>query len=278
MITILLSTYNGERFLRQQLDSIIAQTVTDWRLFIRDDGSTDGTVAVLQEYAEAHPNRIFLDETDRNRLGACRSFEYLLAQHGDAEYIAFADQDDIWLPDKLALCLKQMKQQETLHPNQPIVVHSDLRVVDETLQEIAPSFWRYSNIRPDLTDRNLCFMAISNSVTGCAMLFNRAARAAALPFATTGYMHDAWIALQTLAHGGQVCPHCEPTVLYRQHGENSLGAVRFSLFGKTLRKRISDAQRCYAMAHPMVFRNKAHFLLLKTTYHIRRLLSAPAYE
>ena len=81
MLYILLSTYNGERYLAEQLDSILAQTYTEWKLFIRDDGSKDGTKAILKTYAEAHPERIFIDESEPKGLGAMRSFEYLLAHH-----------------------------------------------------------------------------------------------------------------------------------------------------------------------------------------------------
>ena len=274
MIAILMSTYNGERFLREQLDSILSQTYTAWQLYVRDDGSTDATVSILREYATAHPERVIIDLSEGKPLGACGSFMHLLAQHGDADYFAFADQDDVWLPNKLEVSLAAMEQAEREHPNIPIVVHSDLQVVDEQLQPMHPSFWRYSNIRPDLVDQNRYYLAISNTVTGCAMLMNRAARAASLPFPSSAYMHDAWIALQTLLSGGIVCPIGEATILYRQHGTNVLGAVHYSLFGRTIRSHIEDARLCYRMGHPMVYKNKAHFLLWKVTYWCHRFFTS----
>ena len=268
MIHILLSTYNGERYLSEQLDSIIAQTVADWRLFVRDDGSTDTTVQLLEKYAKAD-RRIRLI-TDGENIGACRSFERLLTQCGEADYYAFADQDDVWKPEKLAVCLDQMHRQEHIYPAKPIVVHTDLQVVDEHLHEIAPSFWRYSNIRPELVDANLRYLAICNSVTGCAMFFNRAARETALPFRETAYMHDAWVALSTAAAGGKVIPLSATPIAYRQHQTNVLGAVPYTLWGKTWAQRKADAQRSYTMAHPLVFANKAQFLLWKIIYFIHR--------
>ena len=223
MIDILLSTYNGAPYLAQQLDSILAQTVSDWRLLVRDDGSTDGTKAILDDYARRYPERIRLMESDGN-AGCVRSFERLLAA-AEADYICFADQDDVWLENKLAHLMATMKEAETSVQDRPIVVCSDLQVVTEDLAMIDPSFWHYVRLRPDLlqTPNRL---AVCNYVTGCAMLFNRAARDASLPFPPQAYMHDAVVALATLAKGGviRICEHRD--ILYRQHSENVLGAVQ----------------------------------------------------
>ena len=150
MLHILMSTYNGERYLAQQIESIIAQTYTDWCLFIRDDGSKDGTKQILDAYAVKDKRITVLRDTEN--VGACRSFERLLEQCGGAGYYAFADQDDVWDADKLEICMQVIRAQEKAFPRKPVVVHTDLRVVDEQLQEIAPSFWHYSNIQPDLLD------------------------------------------------------------------------------------------------------------------------------
>lgn len=270
MLHILLSTYNGERYISEQIDSILAQTYTEWRLFIRDDGSKDGTKAILHEYAQQYPEKIFVDETAPGGLGAMRSFEYLLAQHGEAEYFAFADQDDVWLPDKLEVTMVAMEQTEQSHPGQPIVVHTDLKVVDEQLREIAPSFWKYSNIHPDLVDKHLHYLAICNSVTGCAMIFNRKARDLSLPMSPEAYMHDAWIALITLYSGGVVIPlHCT-TIAYRQHGDNVLGAVQYAPFGRSIAQRTNDAQIAYRRAKGKVYHTYAGFIVWKIIYFIHR--------
>lgn len=270
MLYILLSTYNGERYLAEQLDSIIAQTYTDWRLFVRDDGSADGTLQIIDKYAQ-HDKRITRIQDEEN-IGACLSFERLLEQCGEADYYAFADQDDVWRPNKLAFCLSTIQEAEQLYPNMPIVVHSDLQVVDEQLQEMAPSFWQYSNIHPDLVDNRLPYLAICNSVTGCAMLFNRQARTCSLPFSKDAYMHDAWIALMTLYHGGKVIPLKEQTIAYRQHRGNVLGAVNYTLFGRNLARRKYEARVVYRRARGYVFRNKVHFIFWKTIYHIHRIV------
>lgn len=270
MIHILLSTYKGAKYLREQLDSILAQTYTDWRLLARDDGSTDETLRILQEYAEADKRISVL--TDGENIGACRSFERLLTQCGDAAYYAFCDQDDVWRSDKLAISMDAMQQAEAAHPGKPIVVHTDLQVADENMTEIAPSFWRYSNIQADLLDAHIRYLAICNSVTGCAMLFNQAARDCSLPMSADAYMHDAWIALMTAYHGGFVVPVHQTPVAYRQHGDNVLGAIHYSTFGRSVEQRKYEARVSYARAKGYVYRNKAQFLLWKTIYFLHRSL------
>ncbi len=268
MIHILLSTYNGERYLSEQLDSILSQTYTDWRLYARDDGSTDQTKAILGRYAEAHPERIIIDDSEPNGLGAMRSFEYLLAHHGEADYFAFSDQDDVWLPDKLEISMATIRQVEQVHPNQPVVVHTDLRVVDEHLNEVSPSFWAYGGIHPEILDHNIHYLAICNSVTGCAMLMNRSARAAVLPFPTHVFMHDAWIGIRVLSVGGKVIPIPQRTILYRQHGDNVCGAQPYRFRLDNLREKYYLAVRSYQTGHPLVFRNRLHFIWWKTLYCI----------
>lgn len=270
MLHILMSTYNGERYLAEQLDSILAQTYTDWCLFIRDDGSKDGTKAILDAYAAKDP-RITIVRNMEN-VGACRSFERLLKQCGGADYYAFADQDDVWDADKLAICMQVIRAQEKAYPGKPIVVHTDLRVVDEQLQDMAPSFWKYSNIQADLIDAHPHYLAICNSVTGCAMLFNEAARACALPMSKDAYMHDAWVALMTVCRGGQLVPVHRAPIAYRQHEGNVLGAVHYSTFGRSVSRRVYEAGISYCRSRGYVYRNKLHFLLWKTIYFIHRTL------
>jgi glycosyltransferase involved in cell wall biosynthesis len=260
-----MSTYNGERYLNQQLDSILAQSVSEWQLFIRDDGSTDSTLDLLQKYANNHPKKIHII-TDGENLGACKSFERLLQLHGNADYIAFADQDDVWLPDKIELSLRTIKQAEQQYPNLPIVVHTDLQVVDEHLNEISPSFWQYSNIRPSLLNDNLHYLAICNSVTGCTALLNHNVCLCSLPFSKNAYMHDAWIALQTKYNNGVIIPIFQSTIRYRQHNKNALGAIHYQFTLGNWRWKYSLAKQAYKQAHPHIFNNIVQFLFWKIRY------------
>jgi len=271
MTSILMSTYNGERYLREQIDSILAQTDREWQLLVRDDGSKDSTPAILAEYAAAHSDKVRILADEHKNLGSKASFEYLL-QHAPAEadYFMFADQDDVWLPEKLALTKAKMQVLEALNgTHKPIVVHTDLRVVDEDLKEMHPSFWRYSNIRPDILDREVHYLAICNAVTGCAMLFNRAAKQVSLPFADYAYMHDQWIGIKVMAEGGIICPMPEPTLLYRQHRKNVVGAVSYHFTLGEWSHKWMLAKRAYTAAHPLIWKSPLHFLWWKTKYFFK---------
>lgn len=220
-IDILLSTYNGGRFLREQLDSIYSQTHRDWRLIARDDGSTDGSRAILAEYAANDPNRFVLSFDDRS-LGAKESFGWLLTQ-SSADYIAFCDQDDIWLPHKLERLLEVVQAEEAGDRSMPVLAHSDLEVVGEALQPLMKSFWAYQGI--DARRDALHQLMVQNVVTGCATLFNKALRDLALPVPEAAFMHDYWLALVASACG-KIVSLSEPLVRYRQHGRNTVGAKK----------------------------------------------------
>jgi len=110
-IDILLSTYNGEQYLRNQIESIINQTYKNWRLLIRDDGSQDKTIEILEYYLRKHKDKIVLIEDGQKHLGASKSFFRLLG-YSDAKYIMFCDQDDVWLPYKIEKTYNKMKELE----------------------------------------------------------------------------------------------------------------------------------------------------------------------
>ena len=275
MIDILLSTYNGERWLREQLDSILAQSYGGWRLLIRDDGSTDGTVAIVDEYAHLNPEKIVRLEESKN-IGCVRSYEYLLYA-STAEYICFADQDDVWLPQKLEHMLKvSMESEKNAPTDTPIVVCSDLRVVDAELHVIDESFWHMVRLRPDLlqTPQQL---GTCNYVTGCAMMFNRVAKELALPFLPNAYMHDAVVALTTLYRGGKIVILPEKDILYRQHEGNVIGAIRVTkglpyLWSKLLSMRSvwKRNKRNYLQARDITHCSALSFMYNRINYLLRR--------
>ncbi len=108
-ISILLSTYNSELFLKEQIDSLLFQTVKDWVLYIRDDGSTDDTIILIEDYCRDHDN-IILIKDELSNLGTKNSFMKLLS-NVDSEYYLFCDHDDVWLPLKIERTLLKMKKQ-----------------------------------------------------------------------------------------------------------------------------------------------------------------------
>jgi len=220
-IDILLATYNGERYVGALLDSLLAQTYKNIRILVRDDGSTDGTLRVIESYEKQHPEKIeFLRHTEN--LGCNGNFSKLL-EHAPSDYMMFSDQDDIWLPGKVEAAFEKLQALERSHSKEtPLLVHGDLKVVDGDLKEISPSFWEYSKLYPKTTS-TLNRLLVQNVVTGCTVLINRPLAQLALPIPSDCLQHDWWLAL-VAAGLGEIGIVEEPHILYRQHGGNSVGA------------------------------------------------------
>ena len=222
-ILVCMATYNGGEYLKQQIDSIIAQSIQDWRVIIRDDGSSDNTVSIIEKYAAEHPDKIKLITDSDGNLGANLNFGRLLEQ-ADAEYIMFSDQDDVWLPNKIELTLNVMKATEQIYPDKPVLIHTDLKVVDSDLNIIADSMWSYQKIFPEISN-NLNRIMAQNVVTGCTMMINRKARTVSLPIPKEAVVHDWWIAIKVAKHG-RIAYISTPPVLYRQHPKNEIVAQK----------------------------------------------------
>ena len=221
-IRILLATYQGETYLPQLLDSLLAQDAPGLQIVASDDGSSDATPAILDRYAKAYPERLLHHRSGR-RFGSSQDhFLYLLRHFGDAPYVIFCDQDDVWHPDKVSRTLSAM-QQLCPDPSIPALVHTDLRVVDRSLQEIAPSFLHFSAL--DGSRVALHQLLVQNVVTGCTMMVNRALTQlfCSVPEPDAVLMHDWYLALLAAACG-RVGFLDEATIDYRQHGGNVVGA------------------------------------------------------
>jgi glycosyltransferase involved in cell wall biosynthesis len=221
-IDILLATYNGGRYLSEQIQSLLDQTYTRWRLIIRDDGSTDDTLSVIHLFKERYPEKIKHIEDGEVNLGACRNFARLL-EHADAEYTMFCDQDDVWLPWKIALTLEKMNELVAKYGNDvPLLVYTDMKVVDENLSVISKSFWKNQAFNPKI-GKSLGRFLVSNVATGCTVMINKKLRELAVPMPPEAMMHDWWVGLISVALGkNDYVP--EPTMLYRQHVSNAVGA------------------------------------------------------
>lgn len=223
-IDILLSTYNGEQYLEELLESLFCQTYTNWSLIIRDDFSGDKTQLIINQYTKAYPDKIRCIDNHEGRIGPCQSFAKLLTV-STAPYIMFCDQDDVWLPDKIQKMLYKMKQVESQNESLPVLIHSDLIVVNRELSLISNSFWKYQKLRPELNQIN--YLMVQNNVTGCATIINKHLQQICLPVPTEAVMHDWWIAL-IAAIKGKIEYINEPTILYRQHEDNDTGAKKYT--------------------------------------------------
>jgi glycosyltransferase involved in cell wall biosynthesis len=218
-IDILLATYNGGPYLGDLLRSLKAQTYANWTLLVRDDGSDDNTLDVLNDFVD---KRVRLIKDEKRRLGARGSFSELL-RYSTADYIMFCDQDDVWLPEKLDLTMKKMLEAEAAHKGRPIMVHTDMVVADKDLNVLSRSFWDYQHIDPELTSLNS--LLTLNVATGCTMMINRNLKELA-PIPEAALIHDWWMALVASAFG-RIERVDAATVLYRQHGKNAAGALKY---------------------------------------------------
>lgn len=226
-VDILLATYNGEKFLREQLDSIMQQTYQHFRLIIRDDCSSDKTVAIIKEYADRYPGKIVCLSSEE-RLGVKSNFSRLLKE-SEADYVCFADQDDVWMPNKVELTLNKLLELEIENTKHcPLLVHTDLQVVDENLQLVHPSFWEYSKLFPEKS-RTLNRLLVQNVITGCTVMMNRSLVKLVKNVPPETIMHDWWIAL-VAASFGLIREIPQATLYYRQHGNNTLGAKQFGSY------------------------------------------------
>ena len=134
-ISILLAAYNGEKYIREQIESVLSQTYANWELIAHDDGSSDATPAILSEYASLYPEKIRI--IDAPPTGSAKDNFFFLMNNTDGQYVMFCDQDDVWHADKLEKTIAEMQSiEEELSPETPILVFSELRVTDENMNTL----------------------------------------------------------------------------------------------------------------------------------------------
>ena len=229
-VNILMSTYNGQQFLAEQIRSIQEQSYTDWTLFIRDDGSSDNTKEILKDF-EHQDSRIHLIDNDKSdNLGVIKSF-HKLVNHDRADYYFFSDQDDVWLPNKLELSLKEAQYYLA---DLPLMVYMDLKVVNQDLKIMTESMVKSQSHH---ANTELVQELTENTVTGGVAMINHAL-AEMWQETDDILMHDWYLALLASAFGNLVFID-QPGELYRQHSDNVLGARTLSKrFKKWIRPHI----------------------------------------
>lgn len=222
-ISIALGVYNGAPFLEQQVNSYFSQHHSQWDLLVRDDHSQDDSLKILKCLTVKEGQISFVGECAGNQ-GVNRNFSLLLesARDSSCEYVALSDQDDVWEDHKLQEQLTAMQQLESQYPDTPVLVHSDMQVVNEVLEPIAPSYMRYQGIR-HVTEDPLQVLLVQNYVTGCTILVNRRLLEIALPIPDEAVLHDWWLALCGTVFG-KTAYIDKPLLKYRQHGNNVVGA------------------------------------------------------
>lgn len=208
-VEVLMSTYNGERFLKEQIDSILNQEDVEISLMIRDDGSTDGTINIINEIVKQNSN---VSMYRGENLGPARSFMDLIYNSNEADYYAFADQDDVWDSKKIISAINKMNGKE----NEPSLYISALQVVDENLNEI-----EFRKVQG-----NFCLEGemVKNFATGCTQVFDNSLRNLLKKYKPEFIiMHDSWITRVCYAVGGNVIIDENSYIKYRQHEKNLIG-------------------------------------------------------
>ncbi len=240
-VAILLAAYNGEKYLAEQIDSIIRQSYEEWVLFIRDDGSDDATNSIIDKYSSSMPDKIVKVCIPSDIHGSTANFatiQQYVTRNYDFRYFMFSDQDDVWLENKIEVTLEKMKKTEK---GNAVLVHTDLNVVDEDLNVIGSSFFKYRSLRPDYQD--LKHLLIQNNVTGCTMLWNKKLNdlLADSLLDEEVLQHDWYMSLVSSCFG-EIVYSSEATIMYRQHGNNTIGATKVNSAGFIV-KRLSNRRQ-----------------------------------
>ncbi len=304
-VNIILATYNGEKYISEQIDSIINNSFKNWKLWIFDDGSTDRTSSIIKEYMIQYPEKIMLQRNEVNKgvtLNFLDGTRYVAAynekkgdiisnrfDNGNMEqnmYYMFSDQDDVWMPDKIEKTLNHMKKVESKYSEDSVVaVFTDAVVVDEKLNQLYPSFNKVSRL--DTKKKDLPHIMMENKLIGCTVMFNEQLlkRMSTLP--KNARYHDWWIAMIAAAFG-QISYLPVATLSYRQHSNNLVGNQSFLSYVKNrissidtqkeaLNKIILQAAEFYQIYHkelPVKEKRVVYILanLEKENWIIRRYL------
>ncbi len=232
MVDIVLATFNGEKYLKEQIQSLLTQTYQNLRVLIRDDGSTDGTIEVIKTFVENYPDKVFFIQDDVYCGSAVKNFMQLL-RYATSDYVMYCDQDDVWLPSKVEDTLAEMQNIERrIGKDKPILVFVDYEAVDENLVPLNENM-KNNQIVKYQTDMN--HLMVQNCVTGCLAMTNRTLNQLMGEYDNRILMHDWWAAL--IASGmGEICHLPKKELLYRQHGDNVVGAVNVKSFSYRLKK------------------------------------------
>ncbi len=262
-VNIILAAYNGEKYIGEQIESILNNSFTDWYLWIFDDGSTDGTSTIVDGYVLKYPDKIKYFHNEKNKgltLNFLEGLRYVAVckSSKEREYYMFCDQDDVWMQDKIKKTYRQMKKMERKYGGDTVTaVFTDAKVVDEKLRMIYPSFFQSSKL--DTKKKDLPHILMENKLIGCTVMVNDALVKKITVLPTKARFHDWWIALLA-ASFGQIGYLPEATINYRQHSNNMVGNQSFLEYVKNrisslqmqkeaLHKTIIQAEEFYQIYH-----------------------------
>lgn len=221
-VAVLIATYNGEQFLKEQLESILSQTYKNFKIYISDDSSSDSTAEILKYYKTKYPQKVFYSVNEKN-IGFVKNFEKLIFECKE-EYIALADQDDIWYAQKLEKQIEQIKKLEAAYVSMPMLINSDLEMIDKKGKITNSSYFRFRGYKLKNDRKDLGHALGPSGIMGNTLLFNWQLRNIVLPFPDTLDVHDYWIGLNCELFGKRKTLS-EPLIKYRIHEKNYSNAL-----------------------------------------------------
>lgn len=225
-VLVLMSTYNGEKYIREQLNSILNQKGVDVHILVRDDGSNDSTINILKEYEEEGKINWYAGEN----LGPARSFMHLIMNAPQYDYYALCDQDDVWIQGKLETAIGKLKGIQT-----PVLYYHAMNLVDSDLKKYGYYFRKEEDAKSLM---HSCLFG--DEIAGCTMVFNNMLMKSIKEYNPRFLtMHDGWIHRVCLCVGGEIIADQTAYINYRQHGKNVVGMSKRSISNqvKTLRKK-----------------------------------------
>ena len=223
-VQILLATYNGEKFLREQLNSIINQEYKFWELLIHDDGSDDNTISIINEYQNSYPKKVRLLIDKKILSSASKNFFHLIENRSrKANLYCLCDQDDIWHKRKLKLIIEKYN---SIEGKEPVLIHSDLSLIDSSEKLLEKSHNKLINYQKNFITKNTALYY--NPIPGCAMTIN-SALADKIFYCKYMVMHDWWILLSAIYQNSTLLYIKLPLVKYRQHSENMFGYRKINI-------------------------------------------------
>ena len=256
---VLLSTFNGETYLEEQLKSLLAQSYEKLNILVRDDGSSDKTKSILDLYRKKYPSKIQVIEDEKGNLGSKRSFEILMT-NSKSQFIAFCDQDDVWIPKKIENAidaLNSIKHTETK------LYCSDVSVVDENLKILNKSYFQKHLFLNKKNITKINKIAFRNFAIGATLVITRNLKEISLPVSSQALMHDWWVLINA-AHYGEIYVDENVSMFYRQHKSNVIGSpenkliFNFQFIKKQLERSHINTQACILQAKSFYEQNKSN--------------------
>lgn len=228
MVNIIMCTYNGGKYIKEQVQSIVDNTAKDWKLFVFDDQSTDNTLEIIDRFEKKYPDKIIV-KVNKIKKGAIVNFLSSIYDIGlkmkDNDFIMPCDQDDVWNANKIQKTKKGMNELISVYGNNmPLLVCTDVTVVDDRMNTINDSFRRMNHY--SIKKLDFSHLIMENKVQGCTTMINKSMALMLNRMPARIVMHDGWMGLIASAFG-KIKYIDEPTMKYRQHEGNVQGSLEY---------------------------------------------------